>query len=203
MSYMDKTNDFGIYVIRNRVNGLMYIGKTSRKFKIRWREHKRELNQGKKDNYWFQREWKLYGEENFEFLVLYTADELDDLDELEGYFVKKYNTYNLGYNDALPKTCSWDDMKKLSRGKFTNDKYYEINIVSWYRSGVLNIDKDLLSNLEKYRHMKIRIIEVDTKIKYETTVDKFLRYGLESHSEVKLQLEYFKVIKPEIEEFAV
>lgn len=92
--------EFGIYSVTNRITGDVYIGQTVN-FKRRWREHKRELNQNQHINKHLQGAWNKYGEESFEFRIIHLCDELDDLNELERYYIAKFNTYADGYNLTL------------------------------------------------------------------------------------------------------
>ena len=56
----------GIYAVKNRLSGIMYIGKCEDDFDRRFREHKR----GFKSNVHLQRAIKKYGIENFDFIIL-------------------------------------------------------------------------------------------------------------------------------------
>ena len=72
---------FGIYSITNVVTGDMYVGQTIQGFEKRWKSHIRALNRGNHDNEYLQRSWNKYGE-----------GELDILNDLEKYYIKKYDT---------------------------------------------------------------------------------------------------------------
>lgn len=67
----------GIYTIRNKVNGRLYVGSAA-DFKDRWRVHVGELNRGTHHSPWLQRSWKKHGSENFEFskLLICSKDNL-------------------------------------------------------------------------------------------------------------------------------
>ena len=90
--------EFGIYSITNKINGKMYIGLTKQDFDTRWRQHKWSLNNQSHENDYLQKAWNKYGQEGFVFSTLHLCDELDDLSELEIYYIKKYNAYGDGYN---------------------------------------------------------------------------------------------------------
>lgn len=92
---------FGIYSITNLYTGEIYIGQTIRDFTIRWRNHRRELNNNEHINKHLQNSWNKYGEEAFEFKIVHLCDELDDLNELEKYYIKKYDCYKNGFNRTL------------------------------------------------------------------------------------------------------
>lgn len=96
-----KQKEFGIYSITNTCTGDMYIGQTVVSFEERWNQHKRELRNNKHENSMLQRAFNKYGEEAFIYRILHLCDELDDVNELEKYYIKKYDTYNNGYNLTL------------------------------------------------------------------------------------------------------
>lgn len=59
----------GIYQIRNKVNGKVYVG-SSVNVRRRWVEHRRDLRRGNHYNQHLQRAWNKYGESSFEFLLV-------------------------------------------------------------------------------------------------------------------------------------
>ena len=86
-----------IYMIKNKINGKLYIGQTIRKdINERWRQHK----SCKKDvigNYLYNA-YQKYGLKNFEYkLICICFDE--DCNKIETEYIKKLNTlYPNGYN---------------------------------------------------------------------------------------------------------
>jgi len=60
----------GVYMIRNRVNGKVYIGSAAGGFNKRWNLHRHLLREGKHDNRHLQSAWTQDGEAAFEFLVI-------------------------------------------------------------------------------------------------------------------------------------
>lgn len=94
----------GIYNIINKVNKHFYIGSTA-STSIRFSRHRSALRSGKHDNAHLQNAWKLYGEENFEFVVIRECsrdrllhEEQLDLDKFYGTSV----CYNLSPNAFRP-----------------------------------------------------------------------------------------------------
>lgn len=85
----------GIYKITNKINGKCYIGQ-SIDIERRWREHKRARDENKI----LYKDIKRYGIKNFEFKILQEC-QIDELDELEIYYIKKFDTFNNGYNLTL------------------------------------------------------------------------------------------------------
>lgn len=88
----------GIYMIRNSVNGKMYIGQAV-DIEKRWREHRSGLRRNDHDNKHLQNAWNKDGESNFEFTVICECDE-SQLDTMEIDYIAKLNTYDpdFGYN---------------------------------------------------------------------------------------------------------
>lgn len=89
-----------IYKIENLENGKVYIGQTRNSFTKRWQQHKMTLNKNYHFNRHLQRSWNKYTEAAFQFSVLESCDTLEQLDLLEIYYIKKYESYNhkFGFN---------------------------------------------------------------------------------------------------------
>lgn len=90
----------GIYKITNIINNKVYIGQ-SIDIERRIKEHIRGLNGGYAHNPHFQNSWNKYGEDNFKFEVLEVVDDTNKLDDLEIYYIDKYNSKNNGYNCTI------------------------------------------------------------------------------------------------------
>ena len=89
----------GIYMIRNIVNGKMYIGQAIDIECDRWKQHRAYLKGGYHTNKHLQNDWNKYGEENFEFSILLECEE-SQLNTYEEYYIFELMTYNpkVGYN---------------------------------------------------------------------------------------------------------
>ena len=120
---INKTFMIVIYKAQNKINGKIYIGKTNNLPK-RIREHTRyDVN----NNLMFHKAIKSYGEENFEWEVIDQTDDLQKANELESYYIKKYNSFKPnGYNmtfggdggnahNAVPIVCLTLLMENLSK----------------------------------------------------------------------------------------
>lgn len=149
---------FGIYSITNIVTGDMYIGQTKVSFESRWREHIGSLKRGTHDNNYLQRSWVKYGEEGFKFEAIHLCDELDILDDLEIYYIKKYDTYMNGYNltpggnNYLPSTKQQDHetrIKRLRNAKQASREKSDYTETQIARVKQLLVDEDYCNNLEK------------------------------------------------------
>ena len=83
----------GIYMILNKVNGKIYIGKAIDIERMRWEQHKRRLRDNKHDNKHLQNAWNKYGEINFEFSILLECEE-SQLNTYEQYYIFELMTYD-------------------------------------------------------------------------------------------------------------
>lgn len=85
-----------VYETTNKVNGMKYIGKCIYSRKNNWETY---LGSG----VYLKRAIKKYGKSNFERIILAEADSEEELNELEEYYIKKYNAvespnyYNVKY----------------------------------------------------------------------------------------------------------
>lgn len=98
---MDLYNTYGIYGIRNKINGKIYVGKTQVSFGDRRDCHFSQLNGGYHGNSHLQRAWNKYGEENFEFIIIHSCDNnegTEEVNNLEIKYIKYYSDLKLSYN---------------------------------------------------------------------------------------------------------
>lgn len=105
----------GIYEIKNKINNKVYIGQ-SKNIEERLKQHMYQL-ENNKDSKHLQRAWKKYGEENFEFNVIETVDNINSLDEREIYWIKYRKSTNreYGYNlrEGGNRTGFCEETRKL------------------------------------------------------------------------------------------
>lgn len=108
----------GIYKITNKVNGHSYIGQ-SVDIARRWRQH-RNLASNPNDSSYnnpLYRAIRKYGIDNFVFEIIEECS-VDKLNELEQYYIEKFNTFFDGYNltlggDAAQKTLLAEQIKGI------------------------------------------------------------------------------------------
>lgn len=81
----------GIYMIKNKKTGQIYIGQ-SNNIERRWRDH---YNLPVKKNQYFSNAIHKYGPYAFYYFILYSISfyDVDLLNEMEKYYIWKYNTF--------------------------------------------------------------------------------------------------------------
>lgn len=90
----------GIYVIRNNVNGKVYVGST-KNFYNRKLTHFKLLKENKHWNIRLQRSFNVHGEEHFEFEIIERIPyEKELIIERENYFILTMKSKEHGYNIA-------------------------------------------------------------------------------------------------------
>lgn len=87
-----------IYKIENLVNHKIYIGLTNNIIRRRNR-HFSDLKRNCHDNSFLQKEFNIYGQDNFSFEKVYEGDISEqEIGEKEKYYIKLYDSYREGYN---------------------------------------------------------------------------------------------------------
>lgn len=117
-------NMYGIlYIITNKIDGTRYVGQTTETLRKRWNRHC-----GKWTNcVYLSNAIKKYGKKNFEIKVLAYANNQEELDHREEYYVELFNTqtpngYNIlpggskAINPALPgRILTEQERSKISK----------------------------------------------------------------------------------------
>jgi group I intron endonuclease len=112
-----------IYKITNIVNGKCYIGQTIRNPKERLNCHRNTLKNGTHYNPYLMKSWIKYGESNFTFEVIESCGSYEELDFLEQYYIKHYNScdrkhgYNADHGGHQTKIFSLDTRLKMRSAK--------------------------------------------------------------------------------------
>lgn len=106
---------YRIYIVRNRVNGKVYIGQTYRSIKTRWQEHWRQ----RKDGTYFHQALMKYGTHNFTVRKIATAENGSLADLLEMIYIHMYKSTNpsLGYNRTEGGSGTKGPMRPEHRAK--------------------------------------------------------------------------------------
>ena len=89
-----------IYQITNIVNGNIYIGKTSRSIKERWKEHLKDCDRINIQNRPLYLAINKYGKENF---IIEEIEECSDSEasDREKYWIEKTGSFKNGYNATI------------------------------------------------------------------------------------------------------
>lgn len=153
---MKVTGKFGIYQIRNLINGKIYVGSTVNKFYRRWCAHKGLLNKNKHDSIKLQRGWNKYGKENFVFEILEVVEDKNKVIEREQFYI-----------DTLKP---WYNVRLIAESNFGTKRTKEQNIANSIRK---------IGN----KNRCIRVCQVD---KNTGKVIKFFPSCREAERELKL-----------------
>jgi group I intron endonuclease len=160
----------GIYMIKNLVNGKVYIGKTKNLYRRR-HQHFQELKKNKHLNNYLQKSFNKYGSENFEFIVIECAkNEL--LGKREYYWCEYYKSYqrSCGYNIDKINSCgitirSFESIQKQKNSVFSkpkisrkgnlshsSKKVYQYNVDGFFikEHESCHMAAEFLGNLEKF-----------------------------------------------------
>ena len=181
----------GIYQIRNKIDGNIYIGST-KNFDDRHTKHFGFLRRNKHHNIHLQRAWNRYGEDNFIFESLIICD-VDSLLLFEQLFIDSLNPqYNIakiaGRNSpTLGKHLSDEHKLKISSGSKGHKKSEETKKKMseslkgnkrWLGKTIPIETRQKISSANRGRKVSIEIIEKASKLKYEDV--KNIRTLLES-----------------------
>jgi len=135
-----RQREIGIYMIQNKINDKIYIGRT-KDFHKRIISHKSELNRKKHPSFILQRAWNKYGEDNFVF-ILFEKCSIDNYKEREQYWIDilkpKYNvspSSNGGrYGRNTPETIEKSREAKRKIDIYQFDLYGKF--IQKFRSGM-------------------------------------------------------------------
>lgn len=87
-----------IYKMENKLNGKVYIGQTRRSFEQRISEHINGAKRG--EDFHIGQAIRKYGIENFDCSIIAETDDINVLNDMEEFYIKKYNSVETGYNLA-------------------------------------------------------------------------------------------------------
>ena len=112
-----------IYMIKNKVNGKVYIGLTTNTIEERWKQHLSSVNFVKRHLYY---SIKKYGVENFSIYELDKTEDFKKLGELERYYIKKYKSTNSEYGYNITHGGESNQLDANPRAKLTEDDVIKI-----------------------------------------------------------------------------
>ncbi len=134
----------GIYIIKNLVNGKVYVG-SSVNLHRRWVVHKYRLKANKHHSIKLQNSWNKYGSDAFEFITIQLCKKENLITE-EQYWIDWFDSYLIGYN-CTPKAANSNFGAKHSEEtkKINSDlrKGKRISIKTEFKKGNIPWNKDL------------------------------------------------------------
>lgn len=152
----------GIYMIKNNVNGKVYVGQ-SRNIERRWDKHIRELNEGKHHNRFLQYDYKNQGSSCLSFEIIEEVEVNKNINgwkylqrsvlyALENWYVNKlegmnYNLYNVDY--AYKRELSRTSLKDLIA--YCQENIYRNDGRFIYDNGVTQLIDEVEERLAKRR----------------------------------------------------
>ena len=121
----------GIYAIRNKLNGKVYIGYTV-DFDMRKSTHWHNLcNDKGVPNKHLQSAWNKYGEESFEFEIIEEVNDLSNIEKIEQAYIEEWETNKRekGYNKRIESRSNlgivWDSETRARMSEsHSGDKCY-------------------------------------------------------------------------------
>ena len=93
----DLIKQTGVYLIRNLVNGKLYVGSASKSFKLRWQNHLKLLQNENHHSEKLQSDYDIYGKDSFEFEIALTCGPKNCL-FYEQQLIDQLDVVNKGYN---------------------------------------------------------------------------------------------------------
>lgn len=178
----------GIYKITNKLNGKSYIGKAS-DLELRKEQHFEALQYSNKSWYPEARE-ESNSIDDFTFEVLQYCEE-KELDAIEEYWIKKFDTYNNGYN-------------KTEDGQFKPVNLYKIEILNSFLFNQ-NFCKELLLKLTQYKltysekifYLYLIFTYDENNINYlqESNVKEYLGISHDTYISIRKKLSQLKLIE--------
>ncbi len=89
-----------VYLITNKINGKVYVGKTERTLELRWRDHLNDSIKRPNRSPFLYNAMNKHGVENFSIQKIASAETRQELDALEKLWIVKLHSMDaaLGYN---------------------------------------------------------------------------------------------------------
>lgn len=140
-----------IYKILNTFNDKCYIGQTIRP-KKRFKQHLNEIKGKYHKNKHLQNAWHKYGEEFFVFEILEeNVGSREELNYLESYYIKHFNSVENGYNKTFGGDCakiSESSRKLMSESAIKKFK----NGFQCYRKGIKVSEEEKIELTKRIRN---------------------------------------------------
>lgn len=146
-----------IYIASNKINNKSYIGKTIYTINSRKKQHLIDSKKHVNDtSIYFHRSINKYGEENFNWHILWEGECSDKwLNELEKYYIYYYDTYNNGYNMTIGGNggALWTKERISKKRRLEAGRKTAANRDNTYLKGE-NHWLNKVSNKERKHHVK-------------------------------------------------
>ena len=162
-----------IYIIKNKLNGMLYVGQTINSVNSRWKEHRKSKN-----NCFISKAIK-NNVHNFEFIEFLTCFSKDDLNYWEKTLIKEFNSlapngYNLmtGGHESTFNVETRNRMSKIKLGKKSTN-----HIVPVY---ALNVKTNIM---KKFTSLKEASTELNIS---RSSILKSCKYGIERKDHIFL-----------------
>ena len=159
----------GVYAIRNKLNGKLYIG-SSCKIECRFSGHKSLLKSGTHSNDRLQSEFNRYGIEAFQFSILELVNDLSSIRDREQHWIDTYRNsdleslYNVSLNALIPNkglTRNEKQRKNMSLSKSglpnKNKRIFTDESALFVIDEYLNTSKSILEIAQKFQVSRIVI----------------------------------------------
>jgi group I intron endonuclease len=119
-----------IYIIKNKVNNLVYIGLTTGSLKDRFYNHTKPSTCKKRGSYKLYNAMNKHGTDNFYIELIKDNIPAKKLEKLEIHYIDKYNSYNRGYNTTqggnVRRIFKEKDLKQLKKMFHLGHTYKDI-----------------------------------------------------------------------------
>lgn len=153
-----------IYKVTNNTNGKVYIGQTIRSLATRWNRHKRDSACTR-----LAGAIKKYGKENFSIEIIDRANNTDELNKKEIFWIAHYksNDRRNGYNIQLGGRCGNSDHYKLSEEDERDiERLDSIGVTHIEIGHMFGINRKTVTFI-----LKRRISYINKRVKVEDRVD--------------------------------
>ena len=189
----EHNNVCGIYMIRNKINNKIYVGK-SKNIMLRIRQHRNDLSkpvrQWKRCNEHFFNAWHKYGSINFEYKIieicnlaktsereLYWIETLNTCDKNHGYNLRKDSSTNMIVNDETKLKISERLKREWATGIRSNHSEKMKQLYEREPWRVAKIKSTFTKALTKYKYL-VKKENVDMICTYKELLDLGLGDGL-------------------------
>lgn len=119
-----------IYVIKNKCNDKVYVGQTIASVRERFLQHLKPSVAKKRGKYKLYNAINKYGAENFYIEVIEGNVSQEKLNELEIFYIEKFNSFANGYNSTVggdnKNISSISDINLLLEMFYSGKKYVDI-----------------------------------------------------------------------------